>query len=227
MLKYVIFDLDDTLLDFSRGEHEGILNLLKKYGITDLQHGLQVYQAHNHWVWSQIEHGADPEPLLNQRFAVVFQRLGVTVNGPALQHEYSTILDHNFYILPGATTLLTDLQQAGLNLIVGTNGVTTTQLSRLQGSGLAQYFPQVFISADLGVAKPDPRFFTAIFDRNPAMTHSNTIMVGDNLGSDINGAIQAQLKNIWFNPQHRPNDKSYQPTYTVDNFQQLEKILLH
>ena len=71
MLKYVIFDLDDTLLDFSRGEHEGILNLLKKYGITDLQHGLQVYQAHNHWVWSQIEHGADPEPLLNQRFAVV------------------------------------------------------------------------------------------------------------------------------------------------------------
>lgn len=227
MLKYVIFDLDDTLLDFSRGEHEGLTYMLKKYGLTDIQHGLQVYQTHNHWVWAQIEQGADPQPLLNQRFAIAFKQLGLTVNGPALQREYNTILAHNFYTIPGATQLLTDLQAAGLTLLVGTNGVKTTQLSRIQGSGLAPYFQQVFISADLGVAKPDPRFFAAIFTQNPAMTAENTIMVGDNLASDIYGATQAHLKNIWYNPQQLPNPKPYQPTATVTNYQQLEHYLLH
>lgn len=227
MLKYVIFDLDDTLLDFTRGEHEGLTYLLKKYGVTDLQQGLTVYQTHNHWVWGQIEQGADPQPLLNQRFAIVFKQLGLTVNGPELQREYNTILAHNFYTIPGATALLTDLKSAGLKLLVGTNGVKATQLSRIQGAGLAPYFQQIFISADIGVAKPDPRFFEAIFKQNPAMTHENTVMVGDNLVSDINGALQAQLKSIWFNPQHRVNTQPYQPTETVANYHQLERLLLH
>ncbi|BDZ31791.1 YjjG family noncanonical pyrimidine nucleotidase [Lactiplantibacillus sp. WILCCON 0030] len=227
MLKYVIFDLDDTLLDFSRGEQECITYLLQKYGVTDLPHGMQVYQAHNHWVWSQIEHGAERQPLLDQRFAVVFAKLGISVNGHALQQEYNTMLAHNFHVIPGATTLLDQLQSAGLTLIVGTNGVKTTQLSRLQGSGLASYFRQAFISEDLGVSKPDSNFFTAIFNQLPNMTVNNTIMVGDSLTSDIQGANSVDLPSIWYNPRHLSNDHDYRPTKIVTDYDQLKRLLSH
>jgi len=224
--QYAIFDLDDTLLDFTRGEAESITKLLKQCGITDIQRGLETYTRVNLQVWQQIEQGAAREPLLEQRFTQAFNKLGVTVNGAALEQQYSQMLDHNYYTLQGAPQLLRQLQQAGVHLIVGTNGVKSTQLNRLTGAGLTSYFEQVVISEDVGYAKPDERFFTPIFRQHPALTKANTLMIGDRLQSDILGARHADLDNVWFNPHHRVNQEGYQPTYEVDDFDGLKQLLL-
>ncbi|KRO04182.1 HAD superfamily hydrolase [Levilactobacillus paucivorans] len=227
MKKYVILDLDDTLLDFTRGEIEGVTTLLTEHGVTDTVHGLQVYQTINTAVWQQIEQGAPREPLLNTRFTKAFGALGISVDGVTLERRYHAMLDHNFYVLPGAQDFLDTLQKGQLTLIVGTNGTKTIQLNRLEGSGIAGYFDRLFISQDLGVDKPDPAFFNAIFAAYPDMTTANTIMVGDHLASDIQGALNSHLDSIWYNPHHDTNSEDIQPTYEVDSYAAAEHLLLN
>lgn len=226
MKKYAIFDLDDTLLDFTRGETEGVTSILKTHGAPDVQAALQTYLGINHTIWQQIEQGADRGPLLDTRFAKTFATLGMSVDGVALEAQYKGMLNHNYYILPGATALLDQLTQAGVTIIAGTNGTKSVQESRLVGSHLTHYFDNVFISEDVGYDKPDQRFFAPIFTQYPAMTSENTLMVGDSLRSDILGAINAGLDNVWFNPHHVANTATYQPTYETATYPDLAQILL-
>ncbi|WP_341779077.1 YjjG family noncanonical pyrimidine nucleotidase [Levilactobacillus sp. HBUAS70063] len=226
MKKYAIIDLDDTLLDFTRGENEGVTQLLRENGITDVQRGLATYVQINRNIWHQIELGADRKPLLDRRFTQAFGALGVTVDGLALEKQYKSMLDHNYYTLPGAAAFLANLKRAGVTVIAGTNGTKSIQLNRLRGSHLTTYFDNVFISEDVGFDKPDKRFFTPIFAQYPTMSAANTVMIGDSLHSDILGATNAHLDSIWFNPRHVAGSADYRPTHEVDSFTALEQLLL-
>jgi len=226
MKKYAIIDLDDTLLDFTRGENEGVTRLLQKYGVTDVQRGLATYVKINQDVWHQIELGADRAPLLDTRFARAFGAMGVTVDGPAVEKQYKSMLDHNYYTLPGAITFLTELTRAGVTVIAGTNGTKSIQLTRLAGSQLTRFFDSIFISEDVGYDKPDERFFAPIFTQYPTMTAGNTVMVGDSLHSDILGATNAHLDSVWFNPRHAVKSVDYHPTYEADSYASLKHVLL-
>lgn len=165
MIKYAIFDLDDTLLDFKRGEREGLTKIMTKYGVSDLKQGFDTYTKINHQVWQAIEQGQARDALLNTRFSKAFNLLGIKVDGAAVEAEYRSSLDTNFYKLQGVDELLSDLKAAGVHLLVGTNGVKETQLRRLKGSGLEHYFEDYFISEDIGFAKPDKRFFEPMFKK--------------------------------------------------------------
>ncbi|MCL3856150.1 YjjG family noncanonical pyrimidine nucleotidase [Lactiplantibacillus plantarum] len=227
-MQYAIFDLDNTILDFDRAEAANLAAVFQHHGVTDIRRAENEYQAYNETVWQQIEQGADRDSLLDQRFQVFLGTLGITVDGPAVQQEYDQLLAHSYQVIPGAHELLRTLTNAGLTLLVGTNGINIkhTQLSRLAGAHMTPYFDHIFISESIGYAKPNPHFFNAIHDQYPDMNATNTVMIGDSLRSDIAGAATVQLPSIWYNPQHAHNDTTIAPTYTVDNFKQLQKLLL-
>lgn len=225
MLKYVIFDLDDTLLDFDAAEQASLTAILTKYHVPDLALAKRTYLAHNRRVWEKIEQGAERTNLLNQRFALVLGQLGITVDGPTVQKEYDQLLGRGFQILPGAKHLLEQLRASGLVLLIGTNGVHDTQLSRIQGAGIAPYFDRVFISETVGYSKPDRRFFDAILAAYPNMHRNNVVMVGDSVRSDITGAANTGIASIWFNPRHVKNTTTVRPTRTVTTFDELFKVL--
>lgn len=226
MIRNVIFDLDDTILDFHRGEMEYIDEIFHQQGVPDITAAKTAYLKLNKKIWEQIEAGATPHPLLNTRFSKTLSLFGIEADGVELEGQYRDMLNHNFYTIPGAKGLLTSLKAAGMTLFVGTNGVKKTQLERLNGSGLNKYFDEYFISEDIGYSKPNRKFFTPMFQRIPDLTTENTIMVGDRLQSDILGANRAGLQSIWFNPNKNINELDFQPTYTVDNYQQLYKLIV-
>lgn len=226
MKKYAILDLDDTLLDFKRGETVGIQRILQENGVSDLTAGLQTYLQINHDVWTQIEHGAAREPLLATRFTRTFAALGYHVDGQRLEQQYSQMLDQNFYTLAGATDFLADLNRQGLTVVAGTNGTKSIQLNRLAGAQLTAYFDRIFISEDIGFDKADARFFTPIRQYYPDMTATNTLMIGDRLQSDILGAQNAGLDSVWFNPTHANNSTTLHPTYEAASYAQITQLLL-
>ncbi len=226
MFKNIIFDLDDTILDFTRGEIEGVTKILKKNGINDIDHGLATYMQVNDHVWEMIEKGAPRQELLNTRFSKALSLLGKEVDGAATERTYRQMLDHNFYTISGSEQLLTALKNKGARLLVGSNGVKETQLSRLQGSGLTKYFDDLFISEDVGYSKPDKHFFDAILQSNPSITPENTVMVGDRLQSDILGASRANIRSVWYNPDAKENEMGYNPTYTVANYSEMAKVIM-
>ncbi|MHA8263639.1 YjjG family noncanonical pyrimidine nucleotidase [Lactobacillaceae bacterium Melli_B3] len=226
MYKYAMFDLDDTILDFQRGEVEGIRTILAKYGVDDVEQGRLVYSEINANVWRQIEAGGDKSTLLEQRFIDTFAHFGIDVYGAVVNTEYLSLIGDNFHLLPGAKPMLTRLHTAGVTLIAATNGIKRNQLKRLHGTGLDQLFDSAFISEDIGYAKPDRRFFDPIFDQYPGMNRQNVVMVGDGVSSDMVGAQNANLSSIWFNPKQNETPAKINPTYVANTFEDVESIIL-
>lgn len=221
----VIFDLDDTLLDFQAGENKGLQQVLTRYAFPDLQQAAAVYRKINLSKWERIEQGEAKEPLLVERFSDLFAYYGKPDDGAAAEKLYRQYLNENYAVLTGALTLLQQLKRAQVNIFAGTNGFDFTQRNRLKHTGFAPYFTDVFISESVGYEKPSPYFFKAILNRYPKMTTRNTVMVGDRLQSDIRGASAAHLDSIWFNRQQQADTTPYQPTYEVRQLAQIVPLV--
>ncbi|MGO3411711.1 MAG: YjjG family noncanonical pyrimidine nucleotidase [Leuconostoc falkenbergense] len=226
MIKNIIFDLDDTLLDFQRGEYESVRSILKNAGAPDIEEAFKIYGQINANVWQQIESGEAAQPLLNRRFSDTLNLLNIKSDGQQLERIYRQHLNHNFHVIPGATNLLKQLKSNGFRLIVGTNGVAKTQHERLVGSGINSYFDEIFISEEIGYRKPEPQFFETILNNNPDRNISNTVMIGDRLSADIVGANAVGMKSIWYNPHQNQATSKSAPTYIANDYQDILNLIL-
>lgn len=225
--EYLIFDLDDTILDFKRGEHEGLNRIFANNPIQDVlfDQWLPIFKKVNSETWRQIETGAPAKELLNTRFGKTYQEFGIEADGRLLEQEYRSYLDQNYFVLAGAKEMLERLKQLNYTIIAGTNGKSSTQRNRLKGTGLISFFDDIVISDEIGYAKPNIQFFDILIDRHQGMTTENTLMIGDSLRSDIKGAINSGITNIWFNPFRIENKTTINPDYEVHTFDEVENII--
>ena len=76
----------------------------------------------------------------------------------------------------------------------------------------------------MGVNKPDSRFFDIIFEKIKNKDKSSILMIGDDLTTDIQGAIDAGIDSCWFNSKNRENTLGINPTFTIKSF---EEVLTH
>ena len=111
-------------------------------------------------------------------------------------------------------------------LAIVTNGVARAQRGRFEGSPLAGLVSHLFISEELGAAKPDPAFFAAVLRALGGPDKSRVLMVGDNLATDVRGGLEAGLPTVWYNPRRLPNPTPWVPTWTVERYPQLESLIL-
>lgn len=88
-------------------------------------------------------------------------------------------------------------------LALVTNGASCLQREKLAASGLRDLFDVVVVSAECGVAKPDPSIFTHTLAQL-GMEAQHAIMIGDSLSRDVDGAIAAGLAGVWVNRSGRP-----------------------
>lgn len=224
----LIFDLDDTLLDFTASEEKGLSAVFADFGIPDNPDIRSTYKQVNSGLWAALERGElTRSQLLDVRFARFADAIGKTDFDPhAAEKEYRGYLNNGFDRVPGAKTLLTNLQSAGFYVLAGTNGNAVTQHNRLLHSHLGPLFDGVYISEEIGYDKPDTRFFDAIFSAEPTIDKHDTIMIGDGLNSDIRGGVNYHLPTIWVNRKHQVNKTELKPTNEVDSLQELGNLLL-
>lgn len=102
-------------------------------------------------------------------------------------------------VFPDVEVTLQELN-AGYVLGVVTNGASCLQREKLHASGLGDLFQIVVVSADVGIAKPDPSIFRKATSGFPP--HS-AVMVGDSLTKDVDGALDAGLRAVWLNRSRR------------------------
>lgn len=227
MYKYLIFDLDDTLLDFQTGEHEGLLNVLKSVGVSDIQVAMGEYAKINRSLWQAYEQGEiTKQAIQSTRFTKLLETLGMSGDGIAMEKAYRLELNQNYHVLDGAEQLLKQLTMADYVLIAGTNGATQTQKQRLKHTGFGEYFDQVYISDEIGVAKPNKEFYAPIFAANADMTTENTVMIGDGVPSDMRGGLNVGLDTIWVNLHDATLPSDVQVTHEVTSLAQLEDLLV-
>ena len=69
--------------------------------------------------------------------------------------------------------------------------------------GLDRWFHRVFVSSEIGAAKPSPAFFSALLDGLQCLP-AEIVMVGDSYANDVRGARAAGLRTIWYDPVGDP-----------------------
>ena len=220
--KFLLFDLDHTLLDFDTAEDVALTQLLKEEGIEDIQAYKDYYVPMNKSLWKDLEQKRITKAeLINTRFAKLFAHFGIIKDGSYLAERYQFFLAQQGQIFSGAIELLDTLTERGYELYAATNGITAIQTGRLAQSGLAPYFNQIFISEQLKTQKPDALFYEKIGQQIDGYSKEKTLMIGDSLTADIQGGNNAGIDTIWYNPHHLENNTQAQLTYEVDSYQDL------
>lgn len=225
MIKNVLMDLDDTLLDFHRAEAEAIRHTFREIGIEPSDDNVALYSKINRSCWARLELGElTREDVLHQRFDILFATLGVSGDSHATQKLYEYRLSLGAYYLDGAKELLDELYGC-YRLYLATNGIVNVQARRIADSGIGKYFDNIFVSERIGYNKPDKRFFDIAFSEIPDFDKDETVIVGDTLTSDILGGINAGIRTIYFNPNGRKNDTGITPHYEIASLGELTKLL--
>ncbi len=222
--KALLFDLDDTLLDFTAAQKVGLEKVFEKYRIPLNDKNISLYQQMNHQLWARYEKGEVPRTYItDHRFAMFFEAVGVDSKlGPEGEKLFRSVLEESKVEVPGARHILEELQKDySLNLI--TNGVLKTQETRLKKTGLDAYFDYIFISDALGAQKPDLRFFEAVEKKLPEISPNEMLIIGDSLTSDIKGGVNAGIDTVWLNRHQKENNGM--PTYEITELDQLKNIL--
>ena len=224
--KFLLFDLDHTLLDFDTAEDVALTQLFKEEGIEDIQAYKDYYVPMNKSLWKDLElKKITKKELVNTRFSKLFSHFGIEKDGIYLAEHYQFYLAQQGQVFSGAMELLDSLIDRGYELYAATNGITTIQTGRLEQSGIAPFFKEIFISEQLHTQKPDAAFYEKIGARIPNFNKNHALMIGDSLSADIQGGNNAGIDTIWYNPHHLENKSLAQPTYEVDSYQALLELL--
>ncbi len=224
----LFFDLDNTLWDFSANSDEAFAILYERYGLArhgvTLERLLEVYHRHNDRMWEDYRQGrVDKETLRWKRFFLTFSELGFGDEELArrFESEYLATAREMTRLVEGAREVL-EILRGRYRLFLLTNGFNEVQFFKVEHSGLAPYFEKVITSEMAGALKPHPRFFRYALEVSGADADTS-LMIGDDVAADIEGAAAAGIDTVLFNPRRRPHEAH--PTYEITRLRKLLTIL--
>lgn len=221
--KNIIFDLDNTLLDFSYAEDMAFRNLFNIYNINYKEEYLNLYRSINEPLWRKLEKGEiSKDYVFKNRFSLFFNEIGIKVDGEETESLYRQNLTLSEKTIPHAKDVLNSLKKDDYNLYIATNGFSITQRKRLEKTNLMSLFNDVFISEEVGFDKPNVKFFDFLFEHIEEKDKSKLLMIGDNETSDIDGANNFQIDSILFSNKTNINTNA---TYMINDLRDILTIL--
>ena len=224
--KFLLFDVDRTLLDFDRSEAEAMKNTLRHFGLPVTDEICNRYPAINEMLWEEFEKGTiEKATILYRRFDILFSEFGISFDSKKFDAYYRTDLSKHAFLIDGAKELLLSLKSKKYQIYYVTNGTAGVQYPRLKNSGLDSLADGIFLSEEIGYQKPEKAFFDAVFPKIPDFTLEEAIIIGDSLSSDMKGGENVGLDTMWYNPKKVPNRLNLPVTYEVTDFSQIETIL--
>lgn len=197
----------------------------------DFETFYRIYSVRNEQLWTEYAAGRIDKSLLNfERFAHPFRQVGQETGTPddfqpldpqgilpadaaalATGRPLLETFAKQFFLLiptqkrtvPHAFSVLQALQERGYRLYILSNGFRELQHRKMKNSGLEGFFRKTVLSDDIALLKPDPRFFHYALSVTQSSPRES-LMIGDNLCTDILGAFHAGIDQLYFNPRKLP-----------------------
>jgi len=221
--EWLLFDLDNTLLDFNVSEHYALGKVLETVGIVFNETHLSIYEKINRQCWDDFDAGKLPQGAINNlRFSRFLTALNLpNQNATQLGDYYLTQLSEKSVFMEGGEDLLKKHAQA-YQLGIITNGLKQVQRPKLMKSGLANYFEIIVVSDEIGISKPQPAIFEYAFEKIGFPDKEKVLMIGDSLNSDIQGGINYGIDTCWYNFKQKENATLIKPTYEIKHLRELK-----
>lgn len=240
--KAVLIDWDDTIGDFIGAAKLALQEMYDKYHLSDYfeshEEFISLYKPHNIELWDK--YGKD---LVTKAFLRIDRFLWPLLHGSkvgkrqeakggrqelaALAEQMSEDFLHlttaHFSLLEGAEALVRYLAEK-YPLTVVTNGFVEVQYEKFDRSGLRDCFAHIVLSEEVGCQKPNPRIYKEALRMN-GVSAEEAVMIGDSWNSDIQGAINAGIDQIWIRKSQDPLPNGQSATYIVKSLAEVMEIL--
>lgn len=226
--KTILWDIDNTLLDFQAAEKQAIDACFKAFSLgICTEEMLQRYTQINHGYWKKLELGEMDKPgILVGRFRDFFREMGLPTGLSGEFNElYQEKLGDTCVFMDNAFSLVEKLKSEGFLQYAVTNGTAAAQERKLRNSGLDRLLDGVFISDKIGHEKPTDGFFSAVFRGIPGVEPEKMLLVGDSLSSDMRGGTEHGIPSVWYNPKRLKNDSTVKPDWEIRNLWEIEELL--
>jgi putative hydrolase of the HAD superfamily len=135
--------------------------------------------------------------------------------------RFLEMLPNRTILFKDAKEILQYLTDKKYNIHLITNGFEETQHAKLRNSGIHHFFKEVITSEGSNSLKPKKEIFDYAFMKTGALPE-HSIMIGDSIEVDIQGAINAGIDQVYVN--HIGAKPEIRPTYTVTSLRELENI---
>jgi 2-haloacid dehalogenase len=226
MWEWLLFDLDNTLMDFDKASKAAFALTMSDAGIHDRTSFLEVYHKVNKIAWEAYERGDLHIDDLPQKRAEDFVKESGLSDMSAGEFN-QTYLDHlasENHFIPGVEAMLDHFSDKGQKMAIVTNGLSYVQRKRWQETSLSVYFEDIFIGQEIGRPKPYRFFFDVVHGKLGRPNRQKVLIVGDNAYSDIEGGRQYGYRTCWYNrnAENRPEVKA---DFTISNMVEVIDIL--
>ena len=228
--RHLFFDLDHTLWDFEANSRQTLeelystLQLLDR-GVNDFDLFHKNYLVHNEMLWARYRNGyikVDELRWKRMWLTLLDFKIGDQELARTMATQFLDLLPTRKLLFPYTIEILDYLSNKNYKLHLITNGFEKTQHSKLEYSGLSKYFIEVITSEGSNSLKPHKEIFDYALNKTKATTEES-IMIGDSIEVDIQGAMNAGIDQIYVN--HLNVEPEVKPTYIVYSLKELENIL--
>ncbi len=225
-IKHIFFDLDHTLWDYDRSAQETLLEIYEELSLADSgvsgKKFVNTFYDVNNKLWAKYNDGLiDREYIKKERFKEVFSSTGVDESHS--EHASAYFLNNcsvKPYLMPDAMPVLNYLEKK-YELHIITNGFLDAQNRKLTSSGIDKFFRVMVTSECIDARKPSPEIFEYSLSEAGA-TRENSLMIGDNPRTDIQGARDVGIATVFYDPSGR---KKSLADFTIQSHMELVKLL--
>jgi putative hydrolase of the HAD superfamily len=227
--KHLFFDLDHTLWDFDTNAKETLTELytyfdLEAKGVHPFTEFYKHYLHHNKILWDRYHKGfiSSDELKWKRMWRTLLEfNIGSEQLARDMSAKFLEILPTKKLLFPHTIEILDYLTAKGYQLHLITNGFEKTQWSKINNSGLSHYFTHMITSETSNSLKPKKEIFEYALNKTGASL-PESIMLGDNLDADIQGAINAGMDCVFVN--YLKASTEVKPTYIIHHLKELEQI---
>ena len=224
MYKAIFLDIDDTVFNFKKCSESALKETFSTLNLEYNKDVFESFSAIDERLWKQQkEELLSVADVLDIRFAELSETLGLDYDSNLAKEHFGNLLGEQYVMEPGIEEVLKNIS-ADYKIYAASNGVLTMQKNRLELSELKRYFTDLYVSDDIGSAKPNIGFFTEIMKR-AGLESADILMIGDSLISDIAGANNADIDSVWYNPYGLENETDIEADYEIKELHELAGIL--
>ncbi len=234
----VFLDWDDTIGDFNGAAQKALQTMFRKYNLEefypDFDSFYAIYEPFNLYVWQQygigkmsipeLEHARFLHPLIESEKYKHLKTTAITEHlntmADSMAADFLQLTTDNFSLLPDVEEPVKQLAER-YPLTIVSNGFVRVQYKKILRSGLMGYFEHIILSEEVGTQKPQADIFRIALQRNNCK-NTEAVMIGDSYTSDIKGAKNANIDQIWIT-----SDTERDATYKVRNLRQAANLLLN
>lgn len=221
----VFFDLDHTLWDFDRNSALAFKRVFRKHNIqVEVSDFVKEYEPINLQYWQQYtKELITKEELRRGRLIETFRifKMDIPLNSiDSLANSYIDELPIDNHLFAGTIEIL-DYLFSKYKLHIITNGFGEVQHLKIRNSSIEKYFNTITTSEEVGVKKPNPIIFEKALTKASVLPQ-HSIMIGDNLEADIEGARNAGMHTLYFNYKNYSIDTA---SYSINQLLQIKERL--